>query len=159
MGQFNVGILTGFLLLKNEQKWWAAIYHPPPLPRKPGGMGEQLSPLIAAKAKERQLAGLKQNQTVRENSREREQQERTDESLAQIAGISSNTIRRARCQYRHFGGVRCSPRKVAIYSPKFGESPIKKTVMFCCSFVVLLIHRPPSSAASIASKSSATTCK
>lgn len=55
-----------------------------------------LEPLIAAKAKERQVAGLKQNQTVRENSHEREQQSRTDESLAQIAGISSNTIRRAK---------------------------------------------------------------
>ena len=32
LGRLNVGILTGFLLLKNEQKRWAAIYHHPPCP-------------------------------------------------------------------------------------------------------------------------------
>ena len=54
-----------------------------------------LEPLIAAKAKERQATstgGAKPQ--LRENSHEAERG-RTDESLAQIAGISSNTIRRA----------------------------------------------------------------
>lgn len=57
-----------------------------------------LEPLIAAKAKERQVAAQNNNagMAVRENSRELEQKGRTDESLAQIAGISSNTIRRAK---------------------------------------------------------------
>ncbi len=56
-----------------------------------------LEPMIAAKAKERKIGSLVQYGPVRENSHEREEEKgRTDESLAQIAGISSNSIRRHR---------------------------------------------------------------
>lgn len=55
-----------------------------------------LEPLIAAKAKERQATSTGgANPQLRENSHEAEKG-RTDESLAQIAGVSSNTIRRAK---------------------------------------------------------------
>lgn len=55
-----------------------------------------LEPLVAAKAKERQATSTGGvNPQLRENSREAEKG-RTDETLAQIAGISTNTIRRAK---------------------------------------------------------------
>ena len=62
-----------------------------------------LEPLIATKAKKRQLASQNNDagKAVRENSHELEQKGRTDESLAQIAGISSNTIRRAKVIKEH----------------------------------------------------------
>lgn len=53
-----------------------------------------LEPLIAARAKERQ--GQRNDLNIRENSHECYEKGRTDESLAKIAGISSNTIRRAK---------------------------------------------------------------
>lgn len=54
----------------------------------------ELEPLVAAKAKERQIAGLKQSHTVPESSQERCGE--ASETLAQIAGVSSNTIRRVK---------------------------------------------------------------
>lgn len=58
-----------------------------------------LEPLIATKAKERQ--GQRNDLNIRENSHECSEKGRTDESLAQIAGISSNTIRRAKVIKEH----------------------------------------------------------
>ena len=57
-----------------------------------------LEPLIAAKAKERQAEfyGNQHTGVLRENSHEVQGRGRTDESLAKIAGTSSNTIRRAK---------------------------------------------------------------
>ena len=54
----------------------------------------RLKEAIAKEAKARQLAQLKKGaeKPVRENSHERE--DRTDEKLASLAGVSSNTIRR-----------------------------------------------------------------
>lgn len=54
----------------------------------------ELEPLVAAKAKERQIAAQNNNagKAVRENSHEQVDAGRTDETLSKIAGVSSNTM-------------------------------------------------------------------
>lgn len=59
---------------------------------KSGKVALVLEPLIAAKAKANKSANGGDKKPERENSRTPIEKMRTDESLAQIAGISSNTV-------------------------------------------------------------------
>ena len=79
-------------------------------------------PLVAAKAKERQATSTGgANPQLRENSHEAEKG-RTDESLAQIAGVSSQTIRRTKVVKELGGGF-----QVTHHKPFFVFSATRRT--------------------------------
>jgi ParB-like chromosome segregation protein Spo0J len=61
----------------------------------------KLKDAIAAKAKERQLASLKQNNTVPQNSAERITSKETRQELAEIADVSHDTINRVEYILEH----------------------------------------------------------
>src|SRR3989304_5080082 len=66
----------------------------------------KLEPLVAAKAKANQIATLKKGKSVPQNSAKREKPIDTRKELAKVAGLSHDTITKAKLIAEHANGKR-----------------------------------------------------